>query len=115
RSTRLSIVASTRPSTTRVSQSRISAPLSLTSGPTIRRLSLVASEALTGAGLSVAAVSGLLDTSVDAAGLPALTGSAAARTLLVVPELPVGRGVVRVTGVSAVLWNRLDLLNMLSP
>jgi hypothetical protein len=37
RITRLSIVASTRPSTTRVSQSRISAPLSLTSGPTSRR------------------------------------------------------------------------------
>lgn len=37
RMTRLSMVASTRPSTTSVSQSRISAPLSLTSGPTISR------------------------------------------------------------------------------
>ena len=52
--------------------------------------------------------------SVLAAAEPALTGPAAARTLLVVPELPVGRGVLRVSGVAAVVLHRMDCLNMLS-
>ena len=78
RMTRLSIVASTRPSTTSVSQSSISAPLSLTSGPTIKRAPMMFS--LFAGSLPVAARASAVPAVVEVAtagGRTALAGAAA--------------------------------------